>query len=109
MKKAPESHLQDLLGELKLSGIKDSSSGEADLARKQGLSYERYLLVAPGARERTASREQSGAIPSRIEAAAGKDTDSVQQEAAAAKGRSTDRRASGGEVSRAQRKRPRLR
>jgi len=44
MKKAPESHLQDLLGELKLSGIKDSSSGEADLARKQGLSYERYLL-----------------------------------------------------------------
>jgi DNA replication protein DnaC len=44
MKKPPESRLQDLLGGLKLSGIKDCYSEEGDLARKQSLSYERYLL-----------------------------------------------------------------
>lgn len=44
MKKGPESRLQELLTELKLSGIKNCYGEEADLARKQSLSYERYLL-----------------------------------------------------------------
>ena len=56
MKKAPESRLQDLLGELKLSGIKDCYGEEADLTRKQSLSYERYLLELLG-RESERRRE----------------------------------------------------
>ena len=43
-KTAPESRLQDLLRELQLSGIRECYAEEADLARKQSLSYERYLL-----------------------------------------------------------------
>ena len=44
MNKAPESRLQDLLGGIKLPGIKDCYRQEADLARKHSLTYERYLL-----------------------------------------------------------------
>jgi DNA replication protein DnaC len=44
MKKAPESRLQELLRELQLSGVRQCYAEEADLARKQSLSYERYLL-----------------------------------------------------------------
>ena len=44
MKQAPESRLQDLLKDLQLAGIRECYAEEADLARKQSLSYERYLL-----------------------------------------------------------------
>lgn len=44
MKITPESRLQELLKELKLSGIRQCFAKEADLARKQSLTYERYLL-----------------------------------------------------------------
>jgi DNA replication protein DnaC len=44
MKKTPESRLVDVLRELQLSGVKQCYAEEADLARKQALSYERYLL-----------------------------------------------------------------
>ncbi len=44
MKQTPESRLQDLLKDLQLAGIRECYAEEADLARKQSLSYERYLL-----------------------------------------------------------------
>ena len=44
MKTTPESRLQELLRELKLSGVRQCYAEEAELARKQSLSYERYLL-----------------------------------------------------------------
>lgn len=44
MKITPESRLQELLKELQLSGIRQCFAQEADLARKQSLTYERYLL-----------------------------------------------------------------
>jgi DNA replication protein DnaC len=44
MKATPESRLQDLLRELQLSGVRQCYAEEANLARKQSLSYERYLL-----------------------------------------------------------------
>ncbi len=44
MKQAPESRLQDLLKDLQLAGIRECYAEEADLARKQSLSYEKYLL-----------------------------------------------------------------
>lgn len=40
----PESRLQELLRELQLSGMRQCYAAEADLARKQSLTYERYLL-----------------------------------------------------------------
>ena len=44
MKTTPESRLQELLKDLQLSGIRQCYTEEAELARKQSLSYERYLL-----------------------------------------------------------------
>ena len=44
MKTTPESRLQELLRELKLSGVRQCYAEEAELARKESLSYERYLL-----------------------------------------------------------------
>lgn len=44
VKQAPEARLQDLLRDLQLSGIRECYAQEADLATKQSLSYERYLL-----------------------------------------------------------------
>ncbi len=44
MKKTPELRLEELLKELQLPGVRQSYADEADLARKQSLSYEQYLL-----------------------------------------------------------------
>ena len=43
-KETPESRLQALLRELQLSGIRQGYAEEADQARKEGLTYELYLL-----------------------------------------------------------------
>lgn len=43
-KETPESRLEERLKELHLSGARECYTDEANLARKQSLSYERYLL-----------------------------------------------------------------
>lgn len=59
MSKAPESRLQDLLGGIKLPGIKDCYREEAELARKHSLTYERYLLELL---ERESERRQENKV-----------------------------------------------